>query len=569
MTTVLPMDEWNTIPWRKAERQVFKLQKRIYQATQRGDHKTAHRLQRLLMHSQRAKQLAVRRVTQDNRGKRTAGVDGVKCLTPRARKLLVPSLTLNGKASPLRRVYLPKPGTDERRCLGIPTLKDRATQALAKLALEPEWEAKLEPNVYGFRPGRGAQDAIEAIFTSVHHQPKWVLDADIEKCFDRIHHTTLLDKLNSFPTLRRQVKAWLRAGVMEGEQLFPTDAGTPQGGVISPLLANVALQGMETQLKQFVYTLKFSPETGKRRPPSQQVKSLQIIRYADDFVVLHPDKRVVEACQDWLQRWLAPLGLQFKLSKTQIVHTLEQGETSPGFDFLGFNVRQYRVSRHHSAKNTQGKPMGFKTLIKPAKASVKRHYHALKRSISKLKAAKQERLIAVLNPQIKGWCNYFRTKVSKATFSKLDHLTFKALWSWASSRHPHKGKRWLKQRYWKQVGTRNWVFMAGNCPELINHSHTPIRRHVKVRGSASPFDGNFIYWSQRLQRHPELPKRVVLLLKRQQGKCPYCGLFFTNDDLWEIDHILPRAKGGKDTFSNLQLLHRHCHHQKSQPEWSV
>jgi len=235
---------------------------------------------------------------------------------------------------------------------------------------------------------------------------------------------------------------------------------------------------------------------------------------------------VVEACQEYLGQWLQPLGLNLKPSKTQIAHTLEQTDTPPGFDFLGFNVRQYPVSQHHSAKNTHGKPMGFKTLIKPTAAAVKRHYQALKQSISKLTAARQDHLIDVLNPQIRGWCNYYRTKVSKATFSQLDHLTFKALWAWATHRHPHKGKRWVKQRYWKQIGTRNWVFTNGQLPELINHSHTVIQRHVKIKGSASPFDGNLIYWSQRLQHHPELPNRVVFLLKRQQGKCLHCGLFF-------------------------------------------
>lgn len=569
MTTAPPMDEWNTTPWRQVERRVFKLQKRIYRATQRGDKKTAHRLQRLLMKSQAGKQLAVRRVTQDNRGKRTAGIDGVKNLTPPARQNLVQNLKLNCKASPLRRIYCPKPGTAEQRPLGIPTIKDRATQALVKLALEPEWEAQFEPNVYGFRPGRSAQDAIEAIFISVHCKPTWVLDADIEKCFDRIAHTTLLDKLNTFPVLRRQVRAWLKAGVMEGQQWFPSTAGTPQGGIISPLLANIALHGMETQLKQFVYALKLPPHNGQRTPPSRRLRSLQIIRYADDFVVIHPDRRVIEACQDWLGAWLAPLGLKLKPSKTQIVHTLEGGTTPPGFDFLGFNVRQYPVSPHHSGRNSHGHLRGFKTLIKPSKASVKRHYAALKQSISKLKAAKQERLIAVLNPQIKGWCNYFRTKVSKVTFSKLDHLIFKALWSWARHRHPHKGKRWRKRRYWLRADMRNWVFSTRDSPALLNHSHTSIRRHVKVRGNASPFDGNSVYWSQRLQRHPELPTRVAKLLQRQKGKCPCCGLLFRDDDVWEVDHILPKAQGGQDSFSNLQLLHRHCHHQKSRLERSV
>jgi RNA-directed DNA polymerase len=249
-TVKQPMYEWNELPWRKLERQVFKLQKRIYQAAQRGDVRAVHRLQRLLMRSHAAKCLAVRRVTQDNRGKKTAGVDGVTALTPSRRLALVHSLRTHRGAQPLRRVWIPKPGSDERRPLGIPVIADRARQTLVKLVLEPEWEARFEPNSYGFRPGRGCHDAIEAIFTSINKQPKFVFDADIAKCFDRINHQALLRKLHTLKTIRQSIKAWLKAGVMDGPTLFPTEQGTPQGGAISPLLANIALHGLETTLME-------------------------------------------------------------------------------------------------------------------------------------------------------------------------------------------------------------------------------------------------------------------------------------------------------------------------------
>jgi len=242
-TASMPMYDWNTIPWAKAERAVFKLQKRIYQASQRGDTHTVHQLQRLLMTSWWACLLAVRRVTQDNQGKKTAGIDGVKNLPPPQRLLLAQQLQaapLRPKSPPVRRVWIPKAGTTEQRPLGIPVMEQRARQALVKLALEPEWEAKFEPNSYGFRPGRSAHDAIEAIFASIHTQAKFVLDADIAKCFERINHTALLAKLRTFPKLRRVIKVWLKAGVMDGQELFPSMAGVPQGSVISPLLANVA-----------------------------------------------------------------------------------------------------------------------------------------------------------------------------------------------------------------------------------------------------------------------------------------------------------------------------------------
>ena len=271
--------EWNQVNWRKLERKVYKLQKRIYRASIRGDVKAVRRLQKTLMKSWSAKVLAVRRVTQDNQGKQTAGVDGQKSLNPKQRLALIANLKLNSKVAPTRRVWIPKPGTEEKRPLGIPTMKDRALQALVKMALEPEWEARFEPNSYGFRPGRSCLDAVEAIFNAIRSKPKYVLDADIAKCFDRIDHEALLIKLNTFPTIRRQVRAWLKAGVMDGKQLFPTSEGTPQGGVISPLLANIALHGMEERIKQYAATLK-----GNKR---DNRKSLSLIRYADDFVILH------------------------------------------------------------------------------------------------------------------------------------------------------------------------------------------------------------------------------------------------------------------------------------------
>jgi len=279
------MVEWKNIPWRKLERVVFKLQKRIYRASQRGDVKATRRLQKTLMKSWYARCLAVRRVTQDNQGKGTAGVDGVKTLSPVARLRLVANLELGSKAKPTRRVWIPKPGTEEKRPLGIPTMYDRALQALIKMALEPEWEMRFEPNSYGFRPGRSCQDAIEAIFTSINQKPKFVLDADIAKCFDRINHETLLRKLNTPPTIRRQIRAWLKSGVMDGKQLFPTSEGTPQGGVISPLLANIALHGMEERIKEYIVTCDLRRSDGKYQLSKRDKSdSISLIRYADDFV---------------------------------------------------------------------------------------------------------------------------------------------------------------------------------------------------------------------------------------------------------------------------------------------
>ena len=225
------MVDWKDIPWRKLERYVFRLQRRIFKASQQDNRQVVRRLQKTLIRSQAAKTLAVRQVTQDNQGKKTAGIDGVKSLTPTQRTKLVHSLKISTQAQPTRRVWIPKPQSGEKRPLGIPTMHDRALQALVKKALEPEWEAQFEPNSYGFRPGRSAHDAIQAIFSAICNKTRFVLDADIAKCLDRINHDALLAKLNTFPTLRRLIKSWLKSGVMDGEALFPTEEGTPQGGV--------------------------------------------------------------------------------------------------------------------------------------------------------------------------------------------------------------------------------------------------------------------------------------------------------------------------------------------------
>jgi RNA-directed DNA polymerase len=543
-----PMVEWKDTNWRKLERVVFKLQKRIYRATQRGDVKAVRKLQKTLMRSWSAKCLAVRKVTQDNQGKKTAGVDGVKSLTPLQRLELVSKLSLNRKVKPTRRVWIPKPGNEEKRPLGIPTMYDRALQALVKQTIEPEWEARFEPNSYGFRPGRSCHDAIEAIFTIIAQKSRYVLDADISKCFDCINHKALLEKLNTFPTIRRQIRAWLKAGVIDKGVFSDTSEGTPQGGVISPLLANIALHGMENRIKQVS-------------------KNAFLIRYADDFLVLHENLSVVEKCQEVIAEWLKGMGLELKPSKTRLTHTLnEYEEQKPGFDFLGFNIRQYPVGKYQSGKNN-GTLLGFKTLIKPSKKKIKIHAESLRSVIKTHKAAPQEALINRLNPIIRGWANYYSTVVSKEILSGMDKLIYQQLKAWSNFRHPNKDSHWIARRYWLIEQGEGWVFASrkeGNKKmRLIKHSETPIVRHIKVRGDCSPYDGDWIYWSTRMGMHPEAATRVSKLLKKQKGKCTHCELFFKNGDLLEIDHKKAHSKGGKNTQDNLQLLHRHCHDTKT------
>jgi len=561
MNTALPMYEWNQIPWPMLERMVFKFQKRIYRASQRGDVKTVHRLQRLLTKSWAAKCIAVRQVTQLNQGKRTAGVDGIKSIVPKDRFKLVENLDLKRKPRPIRRVWIPKPGKDEERPLGIPVMHDRATQALVKLALEPEWEAKFEPNSFGFRPGRSVHDAIETIFNATRYKGKYVLDADIAKCFDRIDHDALLNKLHTLPYLRRLIKGWLKAGVMDGGKVSPTTEGTPQGGVISPLLANVALHGMENLIKErFPTTWEY---VNDRRV---HVSSPAVIRYADDFLVIHQNLEVVQQCQRLIENWLEDMGLTLSPSKTRITHTLKQYDGETGFDFLGFNVRQY-VSGTHQSGRVGGQKIGFKVLIKPASKNVRSHYRKLANIVAKHKGHSQERLIASLNPVIRGWCNYYDAAVSKHVFGALDNMMFRRLKRWARFRHSSKSNKWFYKKYWQTVGKDNWVFAtpryARKPVALKKHKSTPIQRHIKVQPNRSPFDGDWTYWGKRLSRCRFVTKEKRRLLIRQKGLCLKCGLVFKDGDVVETDHILSTSRGGKDYFNNKQLLHRHCHHRKT------
>jgi RNA-directed DNA polymerase len=555
---------WSTLPWCDIEADVFKLQKRIYQASARGDIEKVRSLQKLLLNNRAAKLLAVRRVTQDNRGKNTAGIDGIASLEPEERLRLADDLKVGAKASPVRRVFIPKPGSEELRPLGIPTIHDRALQALVKLALEPEWEAKFEPNSYGFRPGRSCWDGIEAIFRSISTKAKYVLDADIAKCFDRIDHEALLRKVNAGPAITRQLRAWLKAGILDGDQLFPSEEGTPQGGTISPLLANIALHGLEQLVEQRFPTRS---ECARGRGKSNTVivfRTPLVVRYADDFVVLHTDEDVVRQCQQVIAEWLKGMGLELKPSKTRIGHTLHRVDGRAGFDFLGFAVRQFPVGNTKSGRNTKKELLGFKTIIRPSKASVNRHVDRIREIIDRLKNAPQEALIGALNPVIRGWSNYFSVGASSATFNRVDHDLVRMLLRWAYRRHPNKSRGWVVRKYWRIAEGEGWIFRPpGRDLTLCRHAEFHIRRHVKVQASRSPFDGDWVYWSSRLGRYPDVFPVVAFLLKRQQGKCPRCGTFFQHGDETAVDHVRPTSQGGAGKLPNFQLLHRHCHQRKT------
>ena len=552
---------WSELDWRHINQRVFRIQKQIYNYSLENRSKVdIHRLQNILTNLFECKLLAVRRVTQDNAGKNTAGVDQKKALTPIQRVKLAKNISIDGKAEKIRRVWLPKPNSKELRPLGIPTIQDRAKQALALMALEPEWEAKFEPNSYGFRPGRGCHDTIEAIHSSINKKPKYVLDADIRKCFDSINHKALLKKLNTYGKMHRMIKAWIKTGILDKQEtLFPI-AGTPQGGVISPFLSNVALHGMENMLKDWVSQFPaYNP--GKSSLSKIARKSrLTLVRYADDFVLLHPEENIIRAAKELISEWLSEMGLELHPLKTSIKHTYTSiGNTKPGFKFVGFWIRNYPVQTPDQAK----RKAGYRTYIRPHPDNISKVLLNIKKVLASHTDIKT--IIKRLNPIIIGWSNYYRTVSSKKTFSAMDKNLITKLILWACKKHPKRNKRWIIDKYLYKTSfagrnkNRFGFYEKNNLLYVKSFAETKIVRHNKIKGPASPYDGDWIYWVLRRQdvanRRLSLQKTIL----NQKGKCKICNLYFTSFDQIEIDHIIPTKDGGKSTYANLQAVHRHCH----------
>jgi len=471
---------WAEVDWDNARRAVKNLRQRIFRASSEGDLKKVRSLQKLMLRSYSNALLSVKRVTQQNKGKNTPGIDGVVVKTDRAKGKMVETLCGHQpwRVRPVRRVYIPK-ASGKLRPLGIPVILDRCRQAMVKNALEPEWEARFEATSYGFRPGRGCQDAVSRIYTLAQSRTrkKWVIDADIKGAFDNISHAYLLKAIGQFPA-REMVKQWLKAGYVELGRLHETLAGTPQGGIVSPLLANVALHGME----QALATQQDRQGHGRG--------SRAVVRYADDFVVFCETQEDAQECARILGEWLAERGLKFSEEKTRVVHLQD------GFDFLGFTIRRYKDRRTAT---------GWKLLITPSKESVGKIKENLRAIWRHGLHWPLDALLSRLNSVVRGWANYFRTQVASATFNSLDRWMFHRQVRFVRRIHRGKNWVWLRKRYWSlEHPTRRdrWVFGSPATGRYLQKFRwVRIQRHTMVKGTASPDDPALQdYWAKRRAR---------------------------------------------------------------------
>lgn len=530
---------WEAIDWQKALAYVKKLQVRIVKAQKEGHYSKVKSLQWLLTHSFYAKALAVKRVTS-NQGKRTSGVDRELWLTPQAKFNAISKLNRRGyHPQPLRRHYIPKKN-GKMRPLGIPTMTDRAMQTLYKFSLEPIAETYADPNSYGFRIGRSTHDAIEQCFTDLNKgkSPEWILEGDIKGCFDHISHEWLLENI---PMDTQILEKWLKCGYVETRKLFPTDEGAPQGGTISPTLMNMTLDGLERLLQE-------------RLPTRQKVNGrthfnkLNFVRYADDFIITGESPEFLrDKVLPIVKEFLTERGLQLSEEKTVITHIED------GFDFLGKNIRKYNG----------------KLLIKPSKTSVKSFLEKVRSIIKGNKSTKQETLIRKLNPVIRGWVNNQRYVVSSKVFSRVDYEIYKCLWQWAKRRHKKKSHKWIAQKYWHHIGSRQWTFSVPYenqstegeplyC-KLEYATDTKIIRFKKIVAEANPFDECWTdYFEERegekLLNSTKGREKLLTIWRRQHRRCPVCGDLITSETGFKV-----HTPAGKNSLKI--MVHKECHEE--------
>jgi RNA-directed DNA polymerase len=531
--------DWDSIDWNAAHHNVCRLQMRLVKATKEKKWGKVKALQRLLTHSFSGKALAVRRVTE-NPGRKTPGVGGEIWTMPSQKARAIQELRQKGyHPKALRRVYIPK-SSGKMRPLSMPCMKDRAMQALYLLALDPMAEVISDPNSYGFRQERSPADAIEQGFSALSREnsAQWILEADIKSCFDQISHKWLLAHI---PREKAMLQKWLKTGFIEKHVLHATEEGTPQGGICSPVLANMTLNGLEKELRE-----KFP-----KHPNIGSNEKINFVRFADDFIVTGKSKEVLEnEVKPLVEQFMKERGLTLSQEKTIVTHIED------GFDCLGQHLRKYNG----------------KLLSKPSKKNIHTFLEGIRTVIKENKQATAGNLIAQLNPKIRGWANYHRHVVSKETFNKVAHAIFLAVWQWARRRHPHKPHSWIKKKYFQSRGGQNWVFSgeilgregALQPIRLMKASSMPIERHVKIRSEANPYDPEWeTYFEKRLDVkmvHNLKGKRSLLhLWKQQGGLCPLCTRKITKLTGWHSHHMEWRSRGGKDQAATRVLLHPECH----------
>jgi RNA-directed DNA polymerase len=484
--------------------------------------------------------MAILRVVS-NAGAKTPGVDGVTWSADDCGSVFTQLRRHGYRPQPLRRVYIPK-SNGRKRPLGIPTMIDRAMQALYLLGLDPIAETRADGHSYGFRLERCCADAIEQchLLLGNPHGPEVVMEGDITSCFDRISKGWLLEHI---PMDKDMLRRWLDAGYLEEGVLHETVSGTPQGGIISPVLANLALDGLQGLLAQHF------PATGRQRC------KVHLVRYADDFIITANSASLLgHKVKPLVAQFLQERGLELSHEKTRITHIKD------GFDFLGQNIRRYRCG---------------KVLVKPSRKNVQTFLGKIRETIRGSGSWTAGQLVHRLNQQIKGWAMYHRHVASKRTFSKVDQRIFRMVWHWCRRRHRHKSWTWIKKKYFRQEGHRHWVF-TGTLPDsnrkewpirLMEAGRVGIRRFVKIRSEANPYDPEWeLYLEERLYWQLEGTLagrgRIEYLWKGQEGRCARCGQTLRpNEKPWHIHHRRWLCHGGQDTVDNVELLHKHCHHQ--------